>query len=631
MTERTVILHYHLFKNAGTSVDRVLQRNFPGRWVTAEHPSQRADNSAAVGAWIAATPEAVAFSSHTAIGPLPRVAGVRILPLLFLRDPIDRILSAYRFERKQDAETLGTRLARSHDFEGYVRARLAIHGDRQCRNFQTHRLAAFRPGPEPEIDRALAALGEIELAGIVEDFAGSMRRIAQALLPLFPAFRFDAPRLNRSDPELAPEMSPELRALLAEANADDMVLHRALTARLAAEAEPAPPAPAAPAPAAPRPAADTGRPRQDARELARRLSAAALDPGGRYFLHIGRHKSGTSSLQRTLGHNRAALAAAGLVYPHGGPPPHAHHDIADLFAPRILQHPERITAGLASLARAADEAAGARMLLSSEAFQNAKPELVARVFPPGRTRIVVYLREQLDYAQSAYCQAVHGGTCTESFAGFLERFQPDYQRFLDRWSQAYPAGDIAVRVYSRADLAGGDIVDDFCAVLGLDPAAIERLPDDANPTIGGAALAVKLALNRLAGGAPIVRQFGYQQLIAYARERPAEMVRPCLPAGAGAAYRARFAASNRAVARAWFGREELFPTVAPLERFECSEARMLPPDPEALAAVCRHLAEALGPERLRALRAALPADRGSGTAGEGDPVERVVRDWLAAA
>ena len=50
---RTVILHYHLFKNAGTSVDRLLQRNFPDAWATREFSGR--NNTAQVIEWISQT------------------------------------------------------------------------------------------------------------------------------------------------------------------------------------------------------------------------------------------------------------------------------------------------------------------------------------------------------------------------------------------------------------------------------------------------------------------------------------------------------------------------------------------------------------------------------------------------
>ena len=36
---RTIILHYHLFKNAGTSIDSILQENFGEQWITKEFKS----------------------------------------------------------------------------------------------------------------------------------------------------------------------------------------------------------------------------------------------------------------------------------------------------------------------------------------------------------------------------------------------------------------------------------------------------------------------------------------------------------------------------------------------------------------------------------------------------------------
>ena len=86
---RTVILHYHYFKNAGTSVDDILARNFPGAWMTGEFDGM--NNHEAVARWIAANPQASAFSSHTAQFPLPAIEGVMVLPVVFLRHPLDRI------------------------------------------------------------------------------------------------------------------------------------------------------------------------------------------------------------------------------------------------------------------------------------------------------------------------------------------------------------------------------------------------------------------------------------------------------------------------------------------------------------------------------------------------------------
>ncbi|BDW84197.1 hypothetical protein [Roseicyclus marinus] len=222
MAERTIILHYHLFKNAGTSVDAILKRNFPDRWVTREFPAMGGNNTPLVEAWIRETPEAIAYSSHTMMGPIPHIDGVRVISFLLLRDPIERIKSAYRFERTQNADTWGARLAKEHDFEGYVRARLARPGDRQCRNFQTHRLASLMPGAEPELDRAKRALAALSVVGRVEAFDEAMERLAAA----YPGFTHQAVKANTSAGKDEVEMTASLRKNLQLINADDLnVLH----------------------------------------------------------------------------------------------------------------------------------------------------------------------------------------------------------------------------------------------------------------------------------------------------------------------------------------------------------------------------------------------------------------------
>ena len=218
MGERTIILHYHLFKNAGTSVDAILQRNFPGRWVTREFPIAGENNTALVEDWIRETPDAIAYSSHTMMGPLPQVEGVRVISFLLLRDPIERIKSAYRFERTQDADTWGAQLAKTHDFEGYVHARLARKGDRQCRNFQTYRLASMMPGTEPELDRAKRALSALTVVGRVEAFDEAMERLRAA----YPGLTYQAVKANTSAGTDGVEVSGEIAKDLKATNAEDL-------------------------------------------------------------------------------------------------------------------------------------------------------------------------------------------------------------------------------------------------------------------------------------------------------------------------------------------------------------------------------------------------------------------------
>ncbi|WP_324689916.1 sulfotransferase family 2 domain-containing protein [Cobetia sp. D5] len=180
---RTVILHYHLFKNAGTSLDAAFKECVkPEEWVTKEFPGQPNINREQVAQWILDNPQAKVFSSHTAHLPPPKLEGIKVLPVIFLRHPIDRIASAYAFETKQGGDSFGAVLARNTDLTGYIETRLALPHDRQCRNFHMQRLAMmFGEQQGDEFTRAKKALEDLPFIGIVEQFTDSMARLEQWL------------------------------------------------------------------------------------------------------------------------------------------------------------------------------------------------------------------------------------------------------------------------------------------------------------------------------------------------------------------------------------------------------------------------------------------------------------------
>ncbi|MGM0831836.1 MAG: sulfotransferase family 2 domain-containing protein [Pseudomonadota bacterium] len=180
---RKVILHYHLFKNAGTSLDAAFKENVaPEEWVTKEFPSQPKANRDQVAEWILENPQAKIFSSHTAYLPPPNLEGVKVLPVIFMRHPIDRIASAYAFEKKQGGDSFGAVLARNTDLSGYIETRLALPHDRQCRNFHMQRFAMmFGERQGDELTRAKMAIEKLPFIGIVEQFSDSMSHLEKWL------------------------------------------------------------------------------------------------------------------------------------------------------------------------------------------------------------------------------------------------------------------------------------------------------------------------------------------------------------------------------------------------------------------------------------------------------------------
>ncbi len=180
---RNVILHFHLFKNAGTSLDETLKKNFPNdEWVTKEFPANHVKNRQMVKEWIVNNPQAKCFSSHTAFLHIPEIEGVNVIPVIFMRHPIDRIVSAYSFEKKQGGDTFGAVLARNTSLSGYIETRLSIKHERQCRDFHVDRFAVMFDGSRSdELSRAKRAVDELPFVGDVGRFDDSVKKLESIL------------------------------------------------------------------------------------------------------------------------------------------------------------------------------------------------------------------------------------------------------------------------------------------------------------------------------------------------------------------------------------------------------------------------------------------------------------------
>ncbi len=241
---RNVIFHYHLFKNAGTSVDELLKQNFRGHWVTEEFNGNHANNNLKVKGWVERESKAVVFSSHTAALPPPVIENMTVFPIIFVRHPIDRIASAYAFERKQGGDSFGAVLARNTSLGGYIEIRLSLGRDRQCNNFHVARLAQMYYGQAgDETEFALKAVDELPFVGLVEEFDKSIKCLAHWLTPYFPDFNVLAPKAkNVSQDHTIPladrlakikqELGDSLYAHLIQINSGDFAIYEAVREKL---------------------------------------------------------------------------------------------------------------------------------------------------------------------------------------------------------------------------------------------------------------------------------------------------------------------------------------------------------------------------------------------------------------
>lgn len=198
---RKVILHYHLFKNAGTSIDRALGEAFGDRWLSHD----RSDPGAKIPPvemerFILDHPDAIAFSSHQVVPPLP-ARHVKVLPIVLLRHPIDRAYSAYLFDsRPQQGRALPT-----VTFEDYLAQSFKVRRGNAIEDCQTLQLAnreyeRWIPSSELDDEEALANaqgfLREIRYFGIVDQYDRSLGILNRRLAADFPGLSLPSYREN---------------------------------------------------------------------------------------------------------------------------------------------------------------------------------------------------------------------------------------------------------------------------------------------------------------------------------------------------------------------------------------------------------------------------------------------------
>jgi hypothetical protein len=302
------------------------------------------------------------------------------------------------------------------------------------------------------------------------------------------------------------------------------------------------------------------------------------------ILHIGGEKTGTTTLQATLGANRASLAADGVLFSRaaGGD----NHINLALFATAGIGTPDlRQAAGLADNAAFDDfltrfpetlrqeaEESGARLLIYSNEHLSSRirdVEGVHRLWSlfgkiVDEIRLVYYARPQAELVLAAWSTMLKSGA-SAPFA--LERMLAnpaplDHAAVVARWGAWFSDPYWVVRAYQRGLLAGDDIVADFCAATGLSPALLPQRTTALNRTLDAPRAEFLRLWNACNGVQPDSPQNAGRGEVVRVLERLSAGPPLMLGAADAAALEGRFGPGNDALAARFLRREKLFETVA---------------------------------------------------------------------
>lgn len=284
------------------------------------------------------------------------------------------------------------------------------------------------------------------------------------------------------------------------------------------------------------------------------------------LLHIGDRKAGSTTIQRFMELNEAALGERGFIVSraafrrvyHSGLTCYALDDRVLDTAPRNhwdVNSAEALAAFRKTLERdlraEVDAAPGdATILFSHEDLFRLERTEVERLATFLRSifdefKVVVYLRRQVDRDASEYGQMLKGGHTDPDILGHC---RSDYNALLDRWSKSFGEAAISPRIFAPADFVDGDLIKDFCAVAELgDPSGYEEV-EAANESLSIIAQDYLRAFNTVWS-----KQQGFPfGLVAHTviRDFSGSGRRPSRDAGR--AHMERYKSSNEKVRKKWF-------------------------------------------------------------------------------
>lgn len=304
------------------------------------------------------------------------------------------------------------------------------------------------------------------------------------------------------------------------------------------------------------------------------------------YLHIGTHKTGTSSIQMALHTHREELLKAGVLYPALNNA-YNHYELAVL-----LKSPEGMTIiqnWFDGIVEKVNQRSINKVVISAEALYFLRfIELVKTKDNPRNStiteenyreklnnlralipdifdiKVVVYLRRQDSFIQSGYSQLIKG---SEYFSGSIREFIDglavfmDYSFMLNLWAEIFGKENILVRVYEKQQLPGGS-VQDFLRVIEI-PTDLSNIilstTDNYNIRLSRELLDYKLILNQLLKNEdPVRKDQLHYTLLEKLSEQPEfrQTNGEFLTTQEKRDIISRYSESNAKVAREFLGRED---------------------------------------------------------------------------
>lgn len=213
------------------------------------------------------------------------------------------------------------------------------------------------------------------------------------------------------------------------------------------------------------------------------------------LLHVGTHKTGTTSLQRMMALHRPHLLERGICYPETDRPPFPHHIKHKNLRAALIEGPRAFAREKAAFLDEFARSGANTLMMSGEGLWRMPVKalnLMRELAEDFEIEIICFLRRQDRFLESLWSQLSKEGRAKAHIDVFVrlprQAAGPDYLVELDRWARFARVNAIG---FEQACADG--LVESFNKATGLDLPPETRL-NNASPDMRTAA--IMAAFNR---------------------------------------------------------------------------------------------------------------------------------------
>jgi hypothetical protein len=224
------------------------------------------------------------------------------------------------------------------------------------------------------------------------------------------------------------------------------------------------------------------------------------------YIHVGPHKTGTSSIQWFLQENRAELLKYGYFVPESETRRGAHHALVGKLCGQALRNDQQLAA--TKFARALAETTSEAVVISSEALQGLlRNREYAKVFFTRigelnlEPKLVLFPRNQSQWINSSYSSVVKTFRRCEPFQAFALGVTQHLGVKFSPWIELADAhaAELIARPFTRETIVRG-VVPEFLLAIGINSSQFQDAEIRRNEAAGPFTISVARNVLRSIGG-----------------------------------------------------------------------------------------------------------------------------------